>query len=112
VQTIRSFPADAVPREQLGRILSDYLTLDQTRIFRRLLVVRCGLLALVAVGVGALVHGLSPVARWLPPVLFLVPPGWVCAVEFRLERRLSRQLARIDQSRPADAHLEKVVKSS
>lgn len=96
MQTVTSFPAVAVTREDLSRILADYLALDRARIMRRLLVTRCGLFALLAGYIGAIIPGLSPFTRWFPIALFLSPPAWAWIHELRLERRLTHELDGID----------------
>jgi hypothetical protein len=96
MQTITSFPASSIPRDQLGSILADYLALDRARILRRLLVTRFGLLALLAAVLGTVVHGFFPFARWLTIGLLLLPPAWALMAELRLERRLSRRLDGVD----------------
>lgn len=92
MQTVTSFSASAIPRDQLSRILADYLALDRARIFRRLLVTRFGMLALVAAVLGTVFHLSSPFARWFAIGLPLLPPTWAWVAELRLERRLSRRL--------------------
>ena len=96
MHTVASFPAAAVSREQLNGIVANHLALEQMRIFRRLLVVRFGGLTLIALLVDALVHGLSPYARWVPIALFVLPPLWAWFSELRLERRLARRLDGVD----------------
>jgi hypothetical protein len=96
MQTVTSFPTSAVSREELGAILQDYLSLERARVFRRLLVTRFGLLALVVAIVAAVTHELSPFARWVPIGLFLAPPTWAWITELRLTRRLSRRLDGLD----------------
>ena len=96
MQTVTSFQASAVPPEQLSGIVADYLALDRARIFRRLLVIRCGLLALGAGFASVLLHRVSPVAPWFTCAVFLVPPVWAWIAELRLAHRLSRRLDGID----------------
>ena len=91
-------------KDELGGLLSDYLALDEARVFRRLFVTRCGTIAVVAAVIGLFVPALPTTARWFPAALFLVPPVWSCVAVFRLERRLS--------SRLGGASREKVIKSS
>lgn len=88
-------------KEELKIILSEYLALDRARMFRRLFVVRFGLLTTISVLVALLAPGMPVVARWLPPVLCLAPPTWAVIVEVRLARRLARHLEGVD---PIDAH--------
>ncbi len=110
MQTVTSFPTSAVSREELGAILEDYLSLERARVFRRLLVTRFGLLALVVAIVAAVTHELSPFARWVPIGLFLAPPTWAWITELRLTRRLARRLDGVDGAvthqlaHPAQAH--------
>ena len=90
--TITSIPSIALPDGELGHVLRDYVALDEARTFRRLLVIRFGLLAAVAILLGLFVPALPTAARWVPTVVFLVPPVWAWVHEFRLESRLSRRL--------------------
>jgi hypothetical protein len=59
MHTVTSFRASAVSCDELSDSLADCLALDRVRIFRRLLVTRFALLALLAALVGTFVHGLS-----------------------------------------------------
>ena len=86
VHTVTSFHASAVPPDQLSAIMADYLALEQARVFRRLLVVRCGLMALViaAAGFG---FGWLPRFAWIfGASLFLAVPGAAWLVELRRAR--------------------------
>jgi hypothetical protein len=122
VQTLTSFPASAVSRDQLSDILRDYLALDRAKIFRRLLVTRFGCLALLTAVGGAVVRGISPFAHWFTTGLLLVPPTWAWCAELRLERRLAGRLDDVDgvvgvavppvEPEASAAPDEKVVKSS
>jgi hypothetical protein len=120
--TVTSFPADAAPRDQLRRILADYLALDRARIFRRLMVRRCSVLALLAALWGIVVTGLTPFGRWMPAGLCLTGPGYAWIIEMWLQRRLARRLAGVDGKVTHEAHSrgraitgasrKKVIKSS
>jgi len=122
MQTVTSISASGIPREDLGRVLADYLALDRLRLVRRLLVTRCGLLALGAAVAGSVIRGFSPSARWSSVALFLVPPAWAWIAELCLALRLSRALDGLGaadsappsaaSARPAPAGREKVVRSS
>jgi hypothetical protein len=92
METVISFRASAIPPDQLSGIVADYLALDRARIFRRLLVIRCGLMALGAALAGLLLHNLSPLAPWVTSGLFLMPPIWAWVAELRLARSLSLRL--------------------
>jgi len=87
-----SFSAADVGRQEVTRILSDYVALDRARFWRRLLVVRFGLLAMSAALIAHVVPGLSPYGRWMPALLSLTPPAWAWIAEIRLARRLARRL--------------------
>jgi hypothetical protein len=89
---VTTLPAASVSKEQLRVILAAHLALDRARIFRRLFVIRFGLLASASVVLALIAPGLSAMARWLPPILFLTPPTWAWIVELRLARHLARQL--------------------
>lgn len=93
---VTAIQGDAVSQEDLGAVLADYVSLDQTRIIRRLLVVRCGGLACVAAIIGTLVPGFSLMSRLGSIALFLIPPIWVWVTELRMERRLSTRLEHVD----------------
>jgi hypothetical protein len=97
---IISIPASSVPPAELKVILSDHLALDRARVFRRLFVLRFGLLAAVATIVSVLFPTMPAFARWFPPTMCLAPPIAVWIREWRLARRLAQRLD------------EKVVKSS
>ena len=90
MHSVISFHASRLPPEQLGRLIRDYLALDRARILRRLMVVRCGALALVATLLETAVHGFSPIARVLTVALCLIPPVWAWAVELGRARRVIR----------------------
>jgi len=95
-----------VPNDALGPLLSDYLALDRLRSFRRLLLVRCGSLALATAVLGPLVGWLSAVARSVMVAVFLVPPAWAWILERRADMRLSERLRSIktDSAAPAVPH--------
>src|SRR5262245_49621824 len=96
MEQVTTLPASAVSNEELRVILAAYLALDRARIFRRLFVIRFGLLAGVSALLAFIVPGLSAAARWLPPMLVLAPPTWAWIVELRLARQLSRQLSGVN----------------
>ena len=87
-----SFNASDFAPIDLADVLRDYLALDRARLWRRLLVVRFGLLALTAFVAGRVIPGLSAYGRWIPSLLFLVPPAWAWFTELRLTLRLSQRL--------------------
>jgi hypothetical protein len=92
MEHVTTLPASSASKEELRVILAAYLALDRARVFRRLFVIRFGLLAGISALVAFIVPGLSAAARWLPPMLFLAPPTWAWVVELRLARHLARHL--------------------
>jgi Flp pilus assembly protein TadB len=90
MHTVASFHASAVQPDQLSEIMAAHLALEHARIFRRLLVKRFGVLAVIAAGVSFL--WLSVFAFWFSVALCVVVPAWAWMVELRYERRLARRL--------------------
>ena len=70
--------------------MTAYLALEHARIFRRLLVKRCGVLAVVVAGVSVL--WLSPFAFWFSVGLCVAAPVSAWMAELGYERRLARLL--------------------
>ena len=95
MHTVTSFHASAVQPEQLGGIMADYLALERARAFRRLLVTRCGILALMAAVIGAGLHWLPPLASWCSVGVCLVPPVGAWMVELQRDVRLARRLGEL-----------------
>jgi len=90
--TVTSFHRSAVTPDELSGIVADHLALEHAQIFRRLLVTRCGLLALATAVMGLVFHWLSPFASWFSVGVFLMPPAWAWVVEIRRHARLRRRL--------------------
>ena len=115
-----ALPASAVDGHELNAITADYLALERIRIFRRLLVKRCGILTVIVAAVS--LSWLSRFACWFSVGLCLAPPVWVWVIEIRRERRLAvylrgvagRRTAYADAGQNAadSAEPDKVVKSS
>jgi len=76
----------------------EYLSLEQVRTVRRLLVPRCGFLIILAAIGGARVHGLTLVARCGSIVLVAMPPIVAWIIEIRLARRLARRFVHCRKS--------------
>ena len=95
---ITTIHSASMPREQLNDILTSYVALDHARIIRRLLVVRCGLLAVAVAVIEAALPRFTPAARVLSVLIVLVPPCWARIAELRLERSLGQRLGRFEQS--------------
>ena len=92
----------AVCPEELSGIMADYLALEEARIFRRLLMVRFGILGFIAGIAGAVLHWLSPLASWVGVGVSLVPPVCAWIIELRRDRRLAR---RLDELPPGATHV-------
>jgi hypothetical protein len=92
MEIVTGLRASAVPQDALGPLLSEYLALDRLRGLRRLLLVRCGALALAAAVLGPLVGWLSALARAVMVAVFLLPPAWAWILERRADMRLSQRL--------------------
>lgn len=101
--------------EQLSAVMAERLALEHVRVFRQLLVVRCGVIAL-GIAVSGLLLGLRhSFGYWFSMIMFLVAPASTWVVERRCERRLERRLEyfrRATTDVVAIAPREKVVKSS
>ena len=114
MHTVTSFHASAIQPEQLSGIMADYLALERARVFRRLLVKRFGLLALI---LGVSVVWLSAFAFWFSIGLCVAVPIWAWTVELGCEQRLARRLDEVprhavqvvepmtpDESRSQESH--------
>jgi hypothetical protein len=91
MHTVTSFHASAVPPDRLNAIVADHLALERAHIVRRLLLTRCGMIALVIAIAGGF-GWLPPLPCWVGVGLFLLAPASAWVVELRLERRLARRL--------------------
>jgi hypothetical protein len=92
VPTFLSVTAREMPQDQLRQVLAEYLELEQAQIFRHLLVVRCGLMAAVALLLAVATHALSDAAWSIVIGLILAAPLGAWLVELRCEWRLARRL--------------------
>ena len=108
MHTVTSFHASAVSQDQLSAIMADYMALEEARVFRRLLVIRCGLMALAIAGAGFGFSWLPRLAWMFGAGLFLALPGAAWLVERRRSRQLVHRLentpGRVEQvfNRPPD----------
>ena len=116
MHTVTSFHASAARPDQISAVMSEYLALERARIFRRLLVRRFGLLAVIAALLGTGFHWLSPFASWCSVSVFLVLPVWAWIVELQRDRRLARRLEELPDAATQivlpSPESKKVVKSS
>jgi hypothetical protein len=89
VATPSSFQSD-----QLNAVAADCVALEQIRVFRQLLVVRCGVVT-VAIAVGGLLLGLfHTFAYWFSVGIFAVAPAATWIVERRRERSLRKKVVK------------------
>jgi Flp pilus assembly protein TadB len=111
MRTITSFRTAEIRHDQLGPIMSDYLALERARMFRRLLVKRVGVLAVV-VGVVASLW-LSRFVFWFSLGLCAAVLVWAWILEMGVERRLARRLDGLP-THTAELRVasKKVIKSS
>src|SRR5262245_24884199 len=95
MHTVTSFHASAVQPDQLSAIMADYLALERARVFRRLLVARCGFIALLIAAAGFGLGWLPPFAVGFSAGAFLTLPVCVWVVELWRERRLAHRLNKV-----------------
>ena len=76
--------------DDANAIARDTFALESAQVFRRLLVPRCLLLAVLVGAADALWP--APVPWWLAASVCLLVPAWLRVVELIYERRLSRRL--------------------
>jgi hypothetical protein len=104
MHTIISFRAADLEPGQLSAVMTDYFALERARVYRRLLVARFGILAVVLGLVGFGFRWLSPVASWFSVVFCTIAPAWAWIAELRYDWRLARRLRDVpvgDQQIPA-----------
>lgn len=97
--TVTSFQAGAVPPDELNAIMADYLALERTRVIRRLLVLRCGLIAFAVGLAGIGLAWLPPFGSWFSVAAALAVPTAAWVVELRRKRHLARRLERLPHRR-------------
>jgi hypothetical protein len=95
MHTVTSFEGAALRQGELSGIMADYLGVERARIIRRLLVIRCGLLALAAGIVGFGLHWLTQWASWISMGVLLTPPASAWIVELRRDLRLERRVGNV-----------------
>ena len=84
----------SISPEQLNAVMADSLALEQWRVFRQLLVTRCGVITL-AIGLGGLLLGLvHSFAYWFSLGIFILAPAGAWIVERRQERGLRKKVVK------------------
>ena len=100
-----------VQPEQLSAVMADYLALEHVRVFRQLLSVRCGVIALAIAVVGPILGLLHSFGYWFSIVTFLAAPACSWVVERRRERQLAHRLQYLSD-RGADVVAARGVRKS
>ena len=94
MDTIANAAPSLVQPGQLQAVVADCVALEQTRVFRQLLVKRCGVIAAV-IAVGGLLLGLlHSFAYWFSVGIFVLAPAGAWLVESRLERDLRKKVVK------------------
>lgn len=92
------FSTSEIPPEQLSAVIAQHLTLEHVRVFRQLLVFRCGVIA-AGIAVTGLVLGLlHSFGYWFSMIIFLAAPAGTWVVEQQRGRRLARTLERLNRA--------------
>jgi len=91
MHTVASGTGEVHP-EQLSAIMADSLALEHVRVFRQLLVVRCGVIAAGIAVTGLILGLLHSFGYWFSLLLFVAAPACSWVVERRRERQLARRL--------------------
>ena len=83
-----------VEPEQLNAVMADFMALEHARVFRRMLVRRCGVVALSIAVSGVLLGLLHSFAYWFSLGIFVLAPAGAWIVERRLERGLRKKVVK------------------
>jgi hypothetical protein len=90
-----SIATGEVQPEQVSAVMADYVALEHVRVFRQLLVVRCGIIALAIAIAGPILGLLHFFGYWFSIAIFLGAPACVWVVERQRERQLSQRLEEV-----------------
>jgi len=104
-----------VQPEQLSAVMAESLALEHVRVFRQLLVVRCGAIALGIAFTGLILGLQHSFGYWFSMLVFLAVPACTWVVERRREWQLARRLQLMSEPAMdvvAAPFCKKVVKSS
>ena len=86
--------AQPVEADQLNAVMADCMALEHVRVFRKLLVKRCGVIALVISISGVLLGLLHSFAYWFSMGIFVLTPAGAWIVERRQERGLRKKVVK------------------
>jgi hypothetical protein len=88
-----SEPASLAP-DELNGVVADCVALEQLRVFRQLLVMRCGVIAAAIAAGGLLLGLLHSFAYWFSVSIFVLAPAGAWIVEHRHERGLRKKVVK------------------
>jgi hypothetical protein len=94
MSTVANAAPSSVQPEQLNAVVADCVALEQIRVFRQLLVMRCGVVAVVIAVSGLLLGLLHTFAYWFSVAVFVMAPAGAWMVERRLERGLRQKVVK------------------
>ena len=94
MSTVANAAPSSVQPEQLNAVVADCVALEQIRVFRQLLVMRCGVVALAIAVSGLLLGLLHTFAYWFSVGIFVMAPAGTWMVERRLERGLRKKVVK------------------
>jgi len=86
--------AQPVEADQLNAVMADCMALEHVRVFRKLLVKRCGVITLVISVSGVLLGLLHSFAYWFSMGIFVLTPAGAWIVERRQERGLRKKVVK------------------
>ena len=95
MHTVTSFHGSDVRPDQISAVMSDYVALEQARIYRRLFATRFGILACVLGTIGFGFHWLPPLASWLSVAVCAIVPSLAWVAELRCDWRLAKRLSEL-----------------
>jgi hypothetical protein len=93
MSTVADVPSPVHP-EQVNAAMADCVALEQLRVFRGLLVTRCGVIAALIGVVGLLLGLIHTFAYWFAMGVFVLTPAGVWVVERRRERGLHKKVVK------------------
>ena len=95
MHSVTTFDGSALQPDELSALLREYMAVERSRIWRRLLTTRFVVLGALIVGTGTTMHWLPPLACWVASGLCGATPIGAWIVELGRDWRLGRHLQRI-----------------
>src|SRR5215204_4085674 len=90
--TVTSIQAADIDPHRLSAVMSDYMALEQARIYRHLFCTRFGGLAILFAIAGLGLHWMPVIAAWGSVAVCLVVVACACAAEWRCDWKLAKAL--------------------